>query len=217
MNEIKRQWRILADKINALNLRERILLSLAGIACVYGAWDSLFQSAWQGEHQQLSQALEREETLQRQLTQSIQEVSAREKNDPNTQLRQKLESLNSAIKALDARKEELAGSFVRHDKMADLLRGLMKDGSLRLVSLESQSTESLLTYSGKDKDKDNLAPKIFRHYLMVDMEGDYFALLNYLYQVEQQPLYCESIDYRTKSYPNAEIKLRVYTLSFEQE
>jgi MSHA biogenesis protein MshJ len=51
------------------------------------------------------------------------------------------------------------------------------------------------------------------------LQGDYFSTLNYLKALENLPwrIHWDSIDYNVKAYPQAETRIQVYTLSFEQD
>ncbi|WP_045860573.1 hypothetical protein [Teredinibacter purpureus] len=59
---------------------------------------------------------------------------------------------------------------------------------------------------------------VYKHAVRVSLRGDYFAVIDYLQQLEQLPwkLYWDFIEYEVKSYPNAEVSLEVYTLSTDK-
>ena len=213
MKDINRQWQIVADKINALSLMQRVLSLLAGLVCLYGVWEFFWHSAYVRENQRLTETLGKELAVQQKTKLSIQEVNTRDKIDPNLELRQRLDGLNNTIRSLDAHKDHLARSFIPPGRMVGLLRGLLTSDGLRLISLASQSAEPFLNKPMKDSS----IPMIFRYGLQIEMEGDYFPLLDYLHGVEKLPLFWESIDYRLTSYPVAVVKLKVYTLSFQRE
>jgi MSHA biogenesis protein MshJ len=60
---------------------------------------------------------------------------------------------------------------------------------------------------------------LYRHTLILTLQGDYFSTLNYLKALEALPwrIHWDHIDYNVKNYPIAETRIQIYTLSFEQD
>ena len=57
--------------------------------------------------------------------------------------------------------------------------------------------------------------ELFRHSVSVKLSGGFTALISYLEALEnlQWKFYWDELNYRVQQYPNAEIELKVYTLS----
>jgi MSHA biogenesis protein MshJ len=59
---------------------------------------------------------------------------------------------------------------------------------------------------------------VFKHGVVLKLRGDFFRILALVKSLENLPwkFYWESLDYSVKQYPQAEIELRVFTLSSEE-
>lgn len=59
---------------------------------------------------------------------------------------------------------------------------------------------------------------VFKHGVVLKLRGDFFRVLSLVKALENLPwkFYWESLDYVVKEYPQAEIELRVFTLSSEE-
>lgn len=213
MKDIKLQWLELLAKVDALSVRERILVFLAVVALMYAVWDISVDRIYRKDRALLEQTLREEEARQKQLSQTIEGILGNVKPDPNLELKKRLGELKSTLATLEARKDELSQSFVHPGRMVELLRGLLASGDLRLVSLETSAAAPLLKIEAKEADD---LPVLYKHEFMLDMEGGYFGLVEYLRALEQQPLFWESIEYRVTAYPKANIRLKVYILGFER-
>ncbi len=67
-----------------------------------------------------------------------------------------------------------------------------------------------------DTKEDNVG--VFKHAVVVSLEGNYFDVVNYLKALEslEWKVYWQSIDYRVNKYPKAQVTIEVYTLSTEE-
>lgn len=204
---------MLLAKIDALSLRERALLFLGMLGIIYATWELFVNSTDRKDRLTLAKTLADDELRQAQLQQTMAEILTRGKIDPNADLRKRLDGLKATVQTLEARKDELSRSFILPERMVELLRGLLKSGGLRLISLETQTPRPLF----KRDIKDTETPVLYRHDWVIELEGAYFELLEYLRALERQPLFWEAVDYRVKAYPLASIRLKVYSLTFERE
>lgn len=217
--DVQRIQRHTVSYVNALNVRERGLVFLAIVVLIYGCWDVFFNQSYAKERKSLLAQLVEIDKRQKILDQEVerQEVFARARIDPNLNLREQQERLNAELSSLKASKEDLSRSFIQAEKMSRLLQDLVKvSGGLRLVALETLPSSPLLFGDSKQNETDGLQ-MVYRHDLLIELEGSYFDTLNYLYALEKQPVYWEAIDYQVTGYPEANILLKVYTLSFDKE
>lgn len=215
MKDIERHWLVLVEKVKVLTIRERLIVFAALLIGVYGIWDLFGHGAYRKENRQLLENIASEKTKHQQLEVSIVAVLAKSKVDPDQGSRERLEALRQVLQSMEVRKEELARSFIHPGKLSELLRGLLASGGLRLVSLDSMPAEPFA--SDASAEQESLAPVIYRRGFQLEMAGSYFALLDYLRSLDKLPLFWESVDYRVTPSGVAQIKLKVYTLSFEKE
>lgn len=222
MLNLSTQLALLAARIDALSIRERILVLTAILSVLVAGWNATLNEGYQKERAQLVQTLSLASTRMEALNSTMAEILARAQADPNQEARARLQGLQNRLAELNAQKRDLAASFISTHAMVTLLDNLLQSrGSLRLVALEKLAPQPLLkleTAAGKPVEPaDDIRSMIYRHDLVVDFEGGYFDMLGYLRELEKLPLFWDSIDYEVASYPQARVRLRVYTLSFEKE
>lgn len=218
MQQIRSQLESLSAQIDELSLRERALIFVAVVSIMVLGWNASINGRYQMERKQLQRELAETEARQEVVKRTTEEVLARHGVDPNRDLRHQLDTLQIRFHELEARKQALADSFIPPGRMAELLQSLLKGkGSLRFVSLETAPAEPVFAVEGQDVATSSAMPIVFRHGLTLEFDGDYFDMLAYLRELEKQPLFWDSVDYRVRTYPQASVRLKVYTLSFQRE
>ncbi|EKE67452.1 hypothetical protein [Gallaecimonas xiamenensis] len=196
----------LLDSLNALALREKVLVLVAGwvllLALVGLTWlePLLADNSAQGRRQQLQQA---------QLTEqrgALAILEAKLAQDPNQQLRGDIAKLQAQQVAQQQAIYAKTQALVPPQAMASLLEALLKGtGQLKLISLTSLPPEPL---------QDEANAGLYRHGLELKLQGGYLPLLAFLTQAEQLPwqFYWQGLDFEQTTYPDAEILIHVYTL-----
>jgi len=88
---------------------------------------------------------------------------------------------------------------------------LSQNSQLTLIKLDTLPAKTLLSTQEQEH-------PIYVHGLSITFRGNYLSTMNYLNSLEQLPwqFKWESIDFKVKEFPVAEITLRAYTLSFEE-
>ncbi|NJD06079.1 MAG: hypothetical protein FIA97_06230 [Methylococcaceae bacterium] len=207
-------------RLAALTARERVYVAVALCGLVFTGWDYGVNTPLIQERKRAQRGLEEVQARLTDLGRQVQVVVARGQIDPNAAVRQRLDQLQSETKELQSRREALAAAFMSPYEIADLLRNILKGrGELRLVGLATQAARPLLETpsNGERKAAESDSPMIYRHDLVVELEGGYFAVLDYLRALENQPLFWEAAELTVTAYPVAKVRLQVYTLSFQKE
>jgi MSHA biogenesis protein MshJ len=221
MDELRSQLEAWRTRLDALSLRERALILAALLAVVLATWNALLQGHLAEEGQRLQAELSQVDLRAQMLKSAADEVLARSKLDPNRSVRERQVRLNAELEQLRARQAQLARTFLPPATTAMLLQDVLRARtSLRLIAVNSMPPEPLMASDLKAAEKPGegeAQPMIYRHDLVLEFEGAFFDMLDYLKVLEVQPLYWDSIDYRVSAYPLAKVRLRVYTLSFEKE
>ena len=88
---------------------------------------------------------------------------------------------------------------------------------LRLVSATNLESRPLI--EGDPDEPAHDAPKLYRHGLVLVLEGGYLDCLAYLKSMERLPwrLFWGSLEVETKEYPQSRITIELHTLSLERE
>jgi len=212
---MRQRWQRLAERVDALAVRERVLILLAAAVVAVGAWMTL----WLTPHEQrLAQAERDAAELRREIAAlELQAtlIRARTEADPNKPLRERQAQLQGQIEEVDRAIQTRIGAYIPPNEMARLLEDLLRARQgLRLVRLESLAPEALRT-DGADADK--LAP-IYRHGLELEFTGGYLGTLEFLEAVERLPwkVFWDRLELRVEEHPRSRVILRIHTLSGQE-
>jgi MSHA biogenesis protein MshJ len=100
--------------------------------------------------------------------------------------------------------------------MPSLLTALLERvQGIQLTGFKSVAPTPLLVVGKADEQQMNL----YSHGIVLEFEGDYFAVLKFVQAVENMPdkLYWKRLDYRVSEYPKASVQLELYTLSINED
>jgi MSHA biogenesis protein MshJ len=199
------------DRVNALALRERVLLMSAAVAVMFLLVDSVgFEPtllAQRTTEQRISQLHGRLETLEhnaRQLNQHTAESSI-------ASLRRRRDSLRNEREELDTHIRGRLGALVEPAQAAQMLEQLVDAHTdLELTALNASSKP--LGDSPESTPDGSVA--LARYQVEMVVTGDYLAVLDYLKNLEHMPwkFFWQQVSFRSTGYPDGETRLRLYTL-----
>ncbi|WJW75539.1 hypothetical protein QVG61_00160 [Thiohalobacter sp. IOR34] len=202
----------LAQRVDALSLRERVILLFGGLLLIYFLFNQLWLAPLLAD---IAEQEERIEDWQSRLAalQLASRQQAAEARNPIESRQRRITELEAALAEQQRALEARLGTLLRPDQAAGLLRDLLRDNAgLELIRLAGQAEPS--DDEAADEGETAAAGGIGRYELELQMRGSYLATLRYLEQIEGLPwqLFWEDLDYRVIDYPQAEIRLRLYTI-----
>lgn len=214
-------------RFDSLNSRERLLLAVTfGVVILVLffvlAIEPLMKSAAATE--------QKLKTLSQQLDTGKAELAFFNNalaNDPSKPIRVEIETLERLDLSLTEQLKQKSVSLMSPQRMSTVLESLLQaTQSVQLLSLRSLPIEPLdLTTLAQDKgsavsgeDSEEAPPKVYRHPFEVRIQGSYNAVYDYLLQLESlsAAFFWDALEYKVNEYPNAEVILRVHTLSAEE-
>ncbi len=223
---MNRQLQSITHYLLALSLRERILSLLIILAVIYAVWDALIFSPQLQYYQQLQtqqqSLLDQQQLQQLSLEENIAKLTADvhskaelegEINQTKQQLQHSSQQLNTVLEGL-----------VPPTKITELLHSLLlQTHGLKLIALNNEPVETI-SLSSEDDDKSkknadtNSRTLLYKHSTTMTLSGTYQQLYQYLRTIEQSKwrLYWDKLDYQVTQYPNAEITIRVHTISTDK-
>jgi MSHA biogenesis protein MshJ len=161
------------------------------------------------------------ETAQRQLSATelrMMAVQARvdaatlaQQRDPAEPLRQRLRRVQTEQAQVDAEIAALTGSLVSPEAMTQLLTSVLaQQPGLALLRAENRAPQALRGSEG--------ASQVYRHGLLLEFEGDYLNVLQYLRHLEQLPqrFFWDSLEYQQSDWPRGRVRLELHTLSAQE-
>ncbi len=212
MEQLLQIWRLCADKIQALSVRERVGVLLVGwvliIFPLYFWWIEPVIRHWQQAGQQI-----REQQLQQQQSEAaLRVLQARLQQDPNQALQQEIFAVSNQLTQMDDLLAKQTAGMIPADRMAETLRQmLVSSGKLKLQALVSLAPTPLLPKENK--------VNYYRHGVRLRLQGSYSDIYDYLQLLEQLPrhFYWQSLHYQVGKYPQGTVELILYTLGDSKE
>jgi MSHA biogenesis protein MshJ len=203
----------LLSRVDALSLRERLLVMLTAVIVAAALWQTLLMqplasraSATQAELKVLEENIS---MANRSLEDQILQLAGGgdEHRSRIASLRQRIDEINAAL-------GDHAGELIDPSEMARVLEGVLKEQSrLTLVRIRNTTPEFL----SASEDEGDVT--FYRHGLEIEVEGSYAACLEYLNAIESLPwrLYWQVLELDVIDYPRNRVRIEVSTLSLDEE
>lgn len=213
---IAETWQRLADRLDALSLRERALVFVAALAVLFGIWFNFVVAPLETRGAVMDR---RGEVLRQQLEQLNERsrlVAERLAQDPNRALKSELARLESSLRDIDADLRKRTGAYVGPDQMARLLQNLLSDRrGLNLTALENTGPRRVQL----DGEAEASMVPIYRHGVVLEFEGRFGEVVEYLNAVKDLPwrFLWKRLEYEVTEYPAARVRLELETLSAEED
>lgn len=229
MSALSEKIRALPNRFDALSGRERVMILVLVLAILVGAWFNLLwypQSVLQGQIKNNIEEIDGQiELLDTQLGGLVKQAE----RDPNEKINQELEQLKRLIAEMEGQIKGTTAALIEPREMAQLLEQiLLSNDALQLVQLSTLKTEPLMGSQKADAEKPDapviddparVAEKnIYRHAFVIEFEGSYLAVLNYLKALEALPgrFFWDGIELEVADYPTARVRLQLHTLSLSE-
>lgn len=205
-------WHALKAKVESLTLRERVLILCAILALfwfpAYNLWLAPTYAGMSAMTSRLEGAAHSIQELEAQLalTQSVV------RKDPDQMLRGQLAHLRQRLVQVDEKMSLETVDLIAPERMPMVLQNLLTHSSgVTLVHIHSLNSRPLLG--------DNQKINLFQHGIRIELQGSYFALVEYLQKIEALPerFYWRRLDYQVAAYPVATVTLELYTLSTSKD
>lgn len=222
---MKHQLKSVSVYLNALSLRERILVLLVLSTVIYVIWDGVFQTP-------LDQDYLRLQNIQRQNQQQQQErdiqiaqdsVLLAERSRTKQQANQVIIKARAQLKQIEQQLDNVFETLVPPNKITELLRSLLLEtNGLTLVSLNNEPAKNITPQSESTDDNTEatqaLNASLYEHAATIKLSGNYQQLYQYLSALEHSKwrLFWDQLHYKVTEYPIAEITLRVHTISTDE-
>lgn len=212
-DEIKARITLLRSTVDALSVRERLLVLMTSVIVIVGLWHTLFMQPLANRatatRAELTELENRIAVANRSLEEQILQIAG-----GSDLQRTRIASLRDRIEEINATLGDHAAELIDPSEMAQVLEGVLREQSrLTLVQISNTTPEFL---SSSD---DESAVTFYRHGLEIEVEGSYFACLEYLSAIESLPwrLYWQVLELDVIDYPLNRVRIEVSTLSLDEE
>ncbi|MBU2891754.1 hypothetical protein KO495_00285 [Colwellia sp. D2M02] len=239
---MKKQWQEYSRKYLEITPREQILIMLTGLVVITLVIFHFFIDNKMVSNNVFTNEIKQLEINNRTLVLSINEYKQALKQDPNRLVREKISAFEHKLAKIDEQLLALTSELINPIQMRYALLDLLNVAKgVELLSFELIGAEPLLTVVSEQNDKsstaqltstvsngdekiDNKAPQniglnLYRHGIKIKLEGDYFALQQYLHQLEQLSwkFFWQEFDFKVKDYPLNELSIEIYSLGSKKE
>lgn len=210
----------LAQRIDELTLRERVLLFAAALGvllfvAVNWAFVPLNETR-KALETQLATQLKETSALQAQLEGVAQESG----KDPNAVHRARIAELRQRLEKIDAAVGVRTKGLVSPKEMARLVeRVLLENSTLEIVRVESLASEPLLgAGEGGKPDAGGKSVGLYKHGMRIEVKGRYADVAEYLRALEALPwkVFWGEVTLVVETYPISRVTVVFYTLSRQQ-
>ena len=210
------------ERVDALSLKERVLVLAAVLLGIIMAWDSWLLRPLEQERARLQDLVS---TIQQALTESAtvaQAVTTAGQADPDAPLQSSLARKRAELASLEQGIKGKVGRMIPPEQMAQVLESVLtRFDSLQFLGLEGLGAEPLTKPTAEAKaaakQSANTTHGAYRHGIRIRFAGSYLAAVAYLRALEALPFgfFWDAIELETKGYPRTEGSIVVYTLSLD--
>lgn len=222
---IKTQWEKLTAKIDAMSLRERLMIFAAAALLVVSLVNALFLDPLLAKQKKLSMQVIQQQEKMKEIQAQFESLLQAKKADASSPLRDRIKQLQQQIKEGEIYLKSRRDKLVPPEKMGDLLGQVLgKNGRVQLVALETLAVTPLIEASAIKAEVSAVSGKqvgldrqVYKHGVKITVRGSYSDLLQYLTALEKLPtqMFWGSAKMSVVQYPAVELTLTLYTLSLD--
>lgn len=233
MSALTVQWQRLADRVDALSLRERALIFLAIALVLIVSVNLLLIDPLLTRSRNLQQRIVQEELQIKAMRAQIEELVEASTRDPDAELRLRLESLRLQSEQAAETLHGIQSGLVPPERIPALLQDLLRrNRSVSLVAMRTLPVETLgvagaaaagdapAGAAAGERTEALAGPvgAVYKHGVEITVQGSYLDLLGYLEGIEALPwqMFWGAADVDGKDYPTVTLTLRLYTLSLDE-
>ncbi len=212
---MNKQMLELADKINALSLRERVMIVVTITALSGFLWWNLFAFPMLIKTKDFKKQNIMLESDIRVLNATTAAIQQRINEGVHKVKKQKLELLKKEFEKITEILEQKTLTLIEPDEMFELMQQLIfAESKLKLTSMKRKLVKPVFSSDQENSQQ----PAIYRHVLKVNFEGKFVNILNYIQKMEslEWKLIWDSITLTTTEYPVISVTIEISTLSDDQ-
>ncbi len=206
-----------ADRLDAMSLRERVLIFLAVAVVIVAIADSALFDPISRRQKVNSQRIHQQEDEIRTMQGQVQAYAQARTGDDANAKRQRLEKRRLELAALDRELAAKRSELMPPERMAKMLYEIVKrNPDIELVSLRSLPATGLAQSLTAILGSGGLA--LYRHGIEITVSGSYLKMLAYVGQLERLPakIMWGNMELQAAAYPAVTLKITLYTLSPEK-
>lgn len=226
---MKKHWKQLALKIDALSLRERAMAFTIAALLLITLINTFVLDSLLAARKQRAQQIKLDQQQIAAAQAEIKLILSAHTDDPDATNRAHLQALKQQSEQLRADLAVVQQNLVTPDKMVSLLEELLKKNKqLQLVSLKTlpvtqlSEPDSTLDKAGRQKqiaaNERADVGRVYKHSVELVVQGSYTDLVSYLSQLEGLPwcLFWAKTKLNAEEHPKLRLTLTLFTLNLDK-
>ena len=229
---MKQLWTRYAERIDALNVRERGLVFATAMALLLALLYTLLIDPQVATQKRLSGAVMQKQAELKSIEAQITAVATSRAADPDRPLRERLGEVRRQLGEIEAQITAEERRFTAPEQMKTVIEEMLaRNRAVQLVAMKTLPSSTLAEARAEAAKVQPSRPAVkppadtatsgerlvYRHGMEVTVAGGYLDLLRYLRDLEHLPtqLYWSSLEIDATRYPRHTMKIVVYTLSLD--
>jgi MSHA biogenesis protein MshJ len=221
MTDLRKSVQQLAERIDALSLRERGIIFITLLVLLYFAASSLVFGPLRTRQQQLESELKTRLEQVAAINAQVQKSARDATRDPDKENAERLKVLRERIAQVDPQLAGVTQGLVSPRDMARLVEQVLtRNRNLQVIKVESLAPAPL---DGQPAGKEAAAPAaadrgVYKHGMRIEVRGRYTDLVRYLRALEALPwkVFWGRATLELEEQPTSRLTLVIYTLSLHQ-
>jgi MSHA biogenesis protein MshJ len=221
---LKQLWHRYAERIDAMTLRERVLIFGAVIAVLVALLQTALLDGEMKKERRLSAAIAQGQAEIKALDAQVAKLAASPGQDAQRARRERLAEVKRLLGQTESVIATEERKFTAPEKMKRVVEEMLaRNHGVQLVEMRTLPTTSIAEARTPGAPKPAAKPAtpgerlIYRHGMELTVNGGYLEILRYLQQLEGLPtqLYWSELYLNAVAYPSHTMKIVVYTLSLD--
>jgi MSHA biogenesis protein MshJ len=227
LDDLKVRLKPLADRIDALSLRERGIIFVAILGALYFVAVNLLFTPIRAEQDRLQKQLQSKREQTQLIENQVQIVVTGGVQGADVAKRERLNALQTNLSMIDEALKKVTTGLVPPKEMARLVElVLVKNKGLQVIKVESLPAAPLIEENPAPNPNDRARGAkagstpaaglmVYKHGMRIELKGSYMDILRYLHALEDLPwkVFWGQATLQTEEYPASKLTLLIYTLS----
>jgi len=223
-------WKLLSERVDKLNLRERAMLLAAVLLLVFTAMDTLLVAPVQAKRKAAMAGYAQRQDEIKAVNATLQTLARRRSEGADAGAAARLKESRARLAALETDVRELSSRLMSPERMRDVLQQILaRRPGLELIQMKTlpQSAVGLPVDAPKTPQPAKPAEaraegvptgSIYKHGIQLTVRGTYLDQLAYLKEIESLPvrIYWDKLDLSVADYPTAVLRVTLYTVSLDK-
>jgi len=221
---MKEQWQQYEGKFLTLSPREQYLIILTGLVAVIFISFTLFIDEKLIQINKLDKQIVELSSSNNTAQMTIEILEESLAQDPNEAINKQITQYEKKLAEVDDKLLLLTSDLINPIQMRYALIELLKtQKKVSLLSFEVVLAQEVAISENETKTKKNIENEqsltLYKHGIKLKLKGSYFALRDYLNQLEKMEwkFFWQDFDYQITEYPNSELQIEMYSLSTKKE